>query len=269
MKKLLKNILIAIVSIGTIYAWVQAWTGLIAVDWDALDYTKWNELVNKVLPIESDATKVWIGTTPDTTLHVARDSAEIVKLENTAAAGWSWQFKVGGWGWFDGDFMIVDKTGGADDHRFRIDSTTTNIKWDLTVTGSIDATPVVFLWKWPGNPYQIGGGNPAIWTQDINLWWFTLQNGGTEVKVPSDGYYRIHAMMHLKDDPADAGWTWLWISKNGSNSTQSLYPTNSNWATHHLTNIMYLTTTDIVTIPYAGTREAGQQFSKLIIEKLN
>jgi hypothetical protein len=76
-------------------------------------------------------------------------------------------------------------------------------------------------------------------------------------------------MMHLKDDPADAGWTWLWISKNGSTEARSLYPTNTNWATHHVATILYLTTTDIVTIPYAGTREAGQQFNRLVIEKLN
>jgi len=264
--------------------WVQAWTGLIAVDWDALDYTKWNELVNKVLPIESDGTNVWIWTaSPTRKLHVATTSASGA-ARFTAATAWESTIEIETTvGWWEADIVFLEsgtekwsilnqngwfefwsKPSGTWQENMILSE-----NGNLTVTGSIDASPVIFLWKWPGNPYQIGWGNPAIWTQDINLWWFTLQNGGTEVKVPSDGYYRIHTMMHLKDDPADAGWTWLWISKNGSNSTQSLYPTNSNWATHHLTNIMYLTTTDVITIPYAGTREAQQQFSKLIIEKIN
>jgi hypothetical protein len=109
MKKLLKNILIAFVSIGTIYMWVQAWTWLIAADWDTLDYTKWNDLVNKVLPIESDGTNVWIGTaSPDMSLHINTNNYASIWLWDNTASGfhitketdssfniWSWVF----WAW--------------------------------------------------------------------------------------------------------------------------------------------------------------------------
>ena len=64
---------------------------------------------------------IWIWTqTPDTLLHIVRNSAEIVKLQNSASNGGSWQFKVWGGGWLDWAFTIVDKTGWADNHRFTI-----------------------------------------------------------------------------------------------------------------------------------------------------
>jgi hypothetical protein len=75
--------------------------------------------------------------------------------------------------------------------------------------------------------------------------------------------------MHLKDDTGDGGWTWLWISKNGSIEVQSLSPTDSNWETHNLTTILYLTTSDVITIPYNGTREQQRIFNRLMLEKLD
>jgi hypothetical protein len=60
--------------------------------------------------IVSQSDFVGIGTAhPDTTLHVARNHPDLVKLQNTSPGGGSWHLQVGGNGWQDGNFMIVNR----------------------------------------------------------------------------------------------------------------------------------------------------------------
>lgn len=50
---------------------VYAWSGLTASNGDALDYTKWNELVDKVSNVYSSGNNIWIGVNnPQYGLHV-------------------------------------------------------------------------------------------------------------------------------------------------------------------------------------------------------
>jgi len=58
------KIIISIITTVVISCWIiYAWNGLIALDGDSLTHTKWNELVNKILPITSTWWKVGIWIT--------------------------------------------------------------------------------------------------------------------------------------------------------------------------------------------------------------
>ncbi len=53
---------------------------------------------------------VGIGTAnPDTALHVSRSHPDLLKLQNLSKGGGSWVFQVGGNGWQDGNFMLVNR----------------------------------------------------------------------------------------------------------------------------------------------------------------
>jgi hypothetical protein len=60
---------------------------------------------------------VGIGTaTPDAALHVARNHPDLLTLQNLSTGGSSWVFQVGGNGWQNGNFMIVNRHTGR--HSF-------------------------------------------------------------------------------------------------------------------------------------------------------
>jgi len=64
-------------------------------------------------PVLAKGGFVGIGTTtPDTALHVAGKHPDLIKLQNLAPGGSSWHLQVGGNGWQDGNFMIVNRPSG-------------------------------------------------------------------------------------------------------------------------------------------------------------
>jgi hypothetical protein len=93
------------------------------------------------LSIDPRTGVVGVGTaTPDTRLHVVNGNAELIKLQHSGQDGGSWQFKVGGDGWNNGQFMIVDRTNDRDLSRITIaPDGDVYIPGNLVVDGSISS----------------------------------------------------------------------------------------------------------------------------------
>lgn len=66
---------------------------------------------------------VGIGTSPSVRLHISRDSADLFRLQNTAANGGTWDFKVGGGGFQNKNLIITRRTDGADSADLIINNT--------------------------------------------------------------------------------------------------------------------------------------------------
>jgi hypothetical protein len=108
MNKILKYILSICITVF-ITAWaVFAWNWLTASDWDTLDFTKWNELVEKISSINTLANGyVWIWTsTPENPLDViGATDTNVVKIQSTSPNWWSsidyiddaWSFSMSMW----------------------------------------------------------------------------------------------------------------------------------------------------------------------------
>ncbi|MFH1715483.1 MAG: hypothetical protein ABH857_04775 [Elusimicrobiota bacterium] len=79
---------------------------------------------------------------PDTKLHISNNSADILKMQNTLENGGIWQFKVGGGGTFDKNFMIFDKTDGADNRRLTISE-----KGDVSINANKDALTYLSIYN--------------------------------------------------------------------------------------------------------------------------
>jgi hypothetical protein len=92
---------------------------------------------NSTQTIVSKGDFVGIGTpTPDTTLHVARNHPDLIKLQNLSPGGSSWHLQVGGNGWQDGNFMIVNRPSGK--HSLVIEPTgRVVVLGDMHVAGTL------------------------------------------------------------------------------------------------------------------------------------
>ena len=95
---------------------------------------------NRKETIVSKGDFVGIGTpTPDTTLHVARNHPDLIKLQNLAPGGSSWHLQVGGNGWQDGNFMIVNRPSNK--HSLVIEPTgRVVVLGDMHVAGTFTTT---------------------------------------------------------------------------------------------------------------------------------
>ncbi len=79
--------------------------------------TAYNLLLNPV------GGNVGIGTSPSVRLHISRDTADIFRLQNTAANGGTWDFKVGGGGFQNKNLIITRRTDGVDSADLIINNT--------------------------------------------------------------------------------------------------------------------------------------------------
>jgi len=92
-----------------------------------------------------------------------------------------------------------------------------------------------------------GSATPVTWTAeyfDTDNYW----TSGTDITVPSTGYYLIGGSVYWAGDMSD-DWTWIGVRINGASKDQIAYESeNTNWLAYPFAGLHYLTAGDVITM---------------------
>lgn len=189
MNKIIKYISSIIITIFVSYGIVVAWNWLTASDWDTLDFTKWNQLVDKITKDWKMNTLVVVDETEEWSLNPLAPMASLhIRAKNWEPAVYtSWSpmdltYPTGE------NFQVWERDGTNFLERFRISWTTWNV------------------WIWTSDPQE-----KLVVASDYDAD-FDLS---TSHAAQSSSFHirRSHGTTDSPSVPVNTGWNWGQIWK--------------------------------------------------------
>ncbi len=242
-----------------VWIWIaQWWSWLIASSGDVITATKWNEMINKILPISASGSRVWIGdTSPDHTFDVAWNiglnaSSYINFWDTDWTTGywfrdnaWTLQFKNSAWGWANIPitWWVGDDLGNhtASQNIALSSFWLSGDGWNEGIT--VDSVWKVWIWITPSANLH------SSWSVRFDLW----SDATNDIFYRSSGWNLARLAIGSTGTTLKSVSTWLaWIPAfssylaNGTDSDTTATRDLNAWVTSKWSSVVY---TDVVAAP--------------------
>lgn len=203
-QKKLKYLTSIVITIWLSTSLAYAWNWLVASEGDTLDYTKWNELVDKISAINSSSTEVtgiWTDNPQDPLDVVWHTDSNVMQIQSTSPNGRSsidfkddtWSFSMSMW----------------------VANTWQNIAWQSYIHAH--GTHPLVLWH-GGEAMRIAPWkNIGIWVQDPKMkldinWWIKISSSAHNCDTDRIWTIQYNSTTDSFQWCRNNGWTPIWVN---------------------------------------------------------